>query len=168
MLEESQQGWIVAHACASHSDHATEPPRALSDAERRATYTAHNSKIPDELIDLVTPDMLLFRPTVSRLKSFIDEKAHALGYEVVWTYNDVFNVFAAKSGHEREHDSSNLVDALQKRLEEKGLQYEIRLDDQGRLIEVFFEIVRAPPPRCVTAARALAARTMHDARSARA
>lgn len=152
MLEESQEGWIIAYAVAEHSDHKRQEPRVLSEAERRSTHNQHNSKIPDELLNLITPDMMLFRPSISDLNRFINEKALALGYQVVWTYNDVANFFAA-SGSEREHDSSNLIDELQKRLEEKSLQYKFRLDEMGRLVEVFFEMVRALPHPAIHAQR---------------
>jgi hypothetical protein len=150
MLEESQQGWIVAHAFAQHSDHEKNEPRVLGEAERRASYTKHNSKIPDELLDLVTPDMLLLRLTVRAIKDFIDKKAVDLKYTIDWSYNDVYNHFSA-SVADRVHDSANLVDALQKRRDEKGLQYKIRLDDEGTLVQAFFEMVRAA---CATLPRA--------------
>lgn len=142
MLEEAQEGWVVAYAFAQHSDHEKNEPRVLGEAERCASHTKHKSKIPDELLDLVTPDMLLLRLTVTAIKDFIDKKAVELKYAINWSYNDVYNHFRA-SVADRVFDSSNLVDALQQRLEEKGLQYKIRLNDVGALVEVFFEMVRA-------------------------
>jgi hypothetical protein len=142
MLEESLEGWVVAYACAVHSDHCKDEPRVLSEAERCATHNEHNSKIPDELLNLVTTDMLSLRLSISEILTFINKKAVDLKHTINWTYADVFNHFRA-SGSERVHDSRNLLETLKKREEDSGLQYRARLDELGRLVEVFFEIVRA-------------------------
>jgi hypothetical protein len=39
-----------------HTSHARNQPKVLGAAESSLTYTTHNCKIPDQLIDFVTED----------------------------------------------------------------------------------------------------------------
>jgi hypothetical protein len=92
----------------------------------------------------VTPDIKLLNPTVEAIKRFIDIKAQALKIEITWLYNDVYNLFST-SDAEKEYDATGLVELLIERRDELGLAYKLRHGKDGRLAQVFFEMVRAQP-----------------------
>jgi hypothetical protein len=77
-LEELTAGWIILHAACAHSDHPMGEARGLSEAERTCTHSKYKSKIPDQLIDLVTPYILLITPLVEQISHFINLKAKEL------------------------------------------------------------------------------------------
>lgn len=63
-LEESTAGWVILHAVCDHTEHERDAPRAMGEAEATMTFTEHRSKVPDQLINCVTADMKLLRPTI--------------------------------------------------------------------------------------------------------
>ena len=131
-FEESTAGWVILHAVCTHSDHPHEAPRVLSAAEAALTFDKYRSKVPDQLIDLVTDDMKQLRLSVEVIKNFIDRKAAALNIDVTWTYQDIHNVFKT-SAAEKACDATGLVEQLQKRSDEKGMQFKFSLGNDGRL-----------------------------------
>jgi hypothetical protein len=140
-FEESTVGWVILHANTGHSDHAVAKPRELSEAELEVTHSKWNSKIPDQLIDSVSDDIMLLRPTVEAIHHFIDKKAKQLNIAIVWVYNDVYNIFKTTL-EEKVYDATHLVELLQKRKDELGLDFKLRHGQDGRLVQVFFEMVR--------------------------
>ncbi|KAJ1639535.1 hypothetical protein T492DRAFT_86574 [Pavlovales sp. CCMP2436] len=138
-LERATTGFVILHACCEHSSHQHDEPKELSEAECLLTYTEYGTKIPDQLINLVTDDIKLLSPSIEAIKRFIDAKAQVLKIEITWLYNDVYNLFSTSLA-EKEYDATGLVELLMKRKEELGLAYKIRFGKDGVLAQVFFEM----------------------------
>jgi len=138
-FEWSTVGWVILRARLVHSNHTCDAPKVLSEAESSLTFTEHDSKIPDQLVNLVTDDIKLLNLSIEMIKRFLDAKAQALKIEITWLYNDVYNLFST-SFAEKEYDATGLVELLIERRDKLGLAYKIRHGKDGRLAQVFFEM----------------------------
>jgi hypothetical protein len=138
-LEETTSGWAIMHANLTHTCPKA-APKPMSDAEKALTYNRCR-KIPDQLLDAVTPDILLLNPSVQKLNHFLRKKAEALGVPVTWEYQDVHNQFA-DSADEIAYDATGLVDFLEQRQQDTGLAYSFKLNKRGELSCLWWELVR--------------------------
>ncbi|MEM8647458.1 MAG: hypothetical protein AAGF86_14085 [Pseudomonadota bacterium] len=138
VAEETTVGWIVTYGCLDHSEHPMNP-KVLSEAEQQLTYTKYNSKIPDQLIDDLDPDITK-GASAEKILYWLSIKAMNRGIPIAWEYNDIYNHFGA-SAAERAHDATGLADLLKKREVELQLMHRIEHARKNKLDQVFFEMV---------------------------
>jgi len=145
MLEESLNGWVIKHGRLDHNPkHPVNAPPPLTDADKKCTYTK-NRKIPDQLLDTVTPAVHRLAKTVSAIHAHLETEAKEKGITVTFTYQDTANTFAVTHA-ERLHDCTGMMSLLNERLAQ-GLFKSEEIDADGRLQNVFFEMVRLPRAR---------------------
>ena len=141
-VEDTTMGWMVC-GYADHQEKLGRLPvtemghsHALTATMGERLAHATQRQIPEDL----HADAQLMRKSGSSVKdveNWLRAKARKAGDNAAFTYQDVYRLVAASTS-DRAWDATDFVEALQQRLAERGLAYDIHLSDEGRLERAFF------------------------------
>ena len=142
MVEETTDGWVVG-AYAEHVETVGKLPvngaghsHALTASLGERLAHATQREIP-EVLHADAQLMYKSGTTVKDVENWLRAKAREGGCDAAFTYHDVFRLVAA-STTDRAWDATDFVEALQRRLAERGHAFHIHLSDEGRLERAIF------------------------------